>query len=124
MSEDILPGEESQEYSLATSYWAKVLDGVVVDVIVASEHYIMKEFVDSSPGKWIETSKDGSIRKNYASRGHFYDASRDAFYRRQPFPSWVLNEDTCRWEAPIARPDDGAYNWDEENQSWSPVESE
>jgi len=59
------------------------------------------------------------FRKNYAGIGFTYDAIRDAFIPPQPFPSWVLNEDTCLWDAPVAYPTDGQqYQWDEETISW------
>ena len=60
-----------------------------------------------------------SLRKNYASIGYTYDEDRDAFIPPKNYPSWTLNEDTCRWEAPSARPDDGKdYEWNEETTSW------
>jgi hypothetical protein len=68
-----------------------------------------------------EPSEDQSkaLRKNYAGIGFTYDADRDAFIPPKPFPSWVLNEDTCLWEAPVAYPEDGAaYSWDEESGAW------
>jgi hypothetical protein len=59
------------------------------------------------------------FRKNYAGFGYTYDPSRDAFIPPQPFPSWVLNEETCLWDAPVAMPDDGQrYQWDETTTSW------
>jgi hypothetical protein len=59
------------------------------------------------------------FRKNYAGIGYTYDATRDAFISPQPFPSWVLNEDTCLWEPPVPFPTDGhRYNWDEATTSW------
>lgn len=59
------------------------------------------------------------FRKNYAGIGYTYDDQRDAFIPPQPFPSWVLNEDTCVWDAPIAYPTNSQlYNWDEETLSW------
>jgi hypothetical protein len=65
------------------------------------------------------TSYNHRIRKNYAGIGYTYDALRDAFIPPKPFPSWVLDEDTCRWKAPVERLDDGNYyTWDEENQVW------
>ena len=70
-------------------------------------------------GNWKQTSYNGSIRKNYAGIGYTYDENRDAFIPPKPFNSWVFNEDTCNWEAPIQRPTDGYnYNWNETNQSW------
>ena len=62
------------------------------------------------------------FRKNHASKGMSYDESRDAFIPSKPFASWVLNEDTCQWEAPVSRPFDKPYTWNEENQSWDPTE--
>jgi len=65
------------------------------------------------------TSYNSNIRFNFAGIGFTYDEDRDAFIPPQPFPSWVLDEDTCLWEAPVAMPDDGeAYTWDEESESW------
>ena len=70
--------------------------------------------------RWKQCSKDESVRKNGASINMTYDESRDAFIRAQsPFASWVFNETTCRWEAPVAYPDDGErYEWNEETTSW------
>ncbi len=63
------------------------------------------------------------FRKNFASLGYKYDDTRDAFIPPKPFKSWTLNEDTCRWEAPVAYPDDGKqYNWNEETTSWDLLE--
>jgi len=63
-----------------------------------------------------------ALRKNYAGIGFTYDADRDAFIPPQPFESWVLDEDTCLWEAPVAYPEDGAtYSWDEESGAWIEV---
>jgi hypothetical protein len=63
------------------------------------------------------------FRKNYAGIGFTYDAQRDAFIPPKPFTSWLLNEDTCLWQAPVAYPTDGKfYQWDEDNQSWNLVE--
>tara|TARA_Y100000034_G_C6708703_1_gene312940 strand:- start:34 stop:420 length:387 start_codon:yes stop_codon:yes gene_type:complete len=68
-----------------------------------------------------ENNEDGGtpFRKNYASSGDTYDATRDAFIRPQPFPSWTLDEDTCQWSAPVDYPDDGKhYAWDEATTNW------
>ena len=63
------------------------------------------------------------LRKNYAGIGYTYDAGRDAFIPPQPYASWVLNEGTCLWDAPVAYPDDGKrYSWDEATTSWVEVE--
>ena len=69
------------------------------------------------------TSYNGNIRKNYAGVGMFYDEERDAFIAPQPYASWVLDEATCRWEAPIPYPEDeGNYIWDEETTDWVEVQ--
>jgi hypothetical protein len=63
------------------------------------------------------------FRKNHASIGYTYDEDRDAFISPKPFNSWILNEDTCLWEAPVAYPDDeNRYTWNETNQTWDLVE--
>ena len=71
---------------------------------------------------WKQTSYNGTIRKNYAGIGYTYDEDLDAFYTPQPFESWVLDEETCQWEAPVAYPTDGKnYYWDEPTTSWIEV---
>jgi hypothetical protein len=68
------------------------------------------------------TSYNGNIRKNYAGIGFSYDLKRDAFIAPQPFDSWVLDEETCQWVAPIAYPTNGfTYLWDESNLEWELV---
>ena len=66
---------------------------------------------------------DGTpLRKNHAGIGYAYDEDKDAFIPKQPFNSWTLNEDTCHWEPPSARPDDDkSYNWNEETTSWDEI---
>ena len=108
-------------------HYAKVVDSKVVSVIVAEPEFFTT-FVDSSPGQWIQTSynthggqhpEGRPLRKNFAGIGYTYDAVRDAFIPPQPFASWLLNDDTCLWEAPVAMPADGkAYEWDEATTSW------
>jgi len=69
--------------------------------------------------KWKQTSYNANFRKNYAGIGYFYDETKDAFIPPQPYPSWLLNENSYQWEAPIAIPtDDERYVWDEANTSW------
>ena len=71
---------------------------------------------------WKQTSYNNNFRKNFAGIGYTYDEDRDAFIPKKPFNSWVLNEDTCRWEAPVAYPNDGQdYKWNEENQNWDVI---
>ena len=69
---------------------------------------------------WKQTSYNGNMRKNFAGIGYTYDESRDAFISPQPYPSWILDEDTCIWKAPIEVPsDDKHYFWDESSKSWN-----
>ena len=69
---------------------------------------------------WKQTSYNNNIRKNYAGVGYTYDQSRDAFIAPKPYNSWILNEDTCIWEAPLSYPTDGQdYIWNEETTSWT-----
>ena len=76
-------------------------------------------------GNWVKTSYNGNIRKNYAGVGYTYDSGRDAFILPKPFNSWVLNENTCQWEAPTPMPTDGKkYSWNEATTSWVEIESE
>ena len=112
------------------AHFAKVVDGFVTQVIVAEPEFF-ETFVDSSPGEWVQTSynthggvhpEGRPLRKNYAGIGYTYDKDRDAFIPPKPFNSWVLNEDTCLWDAPVPYPDDGKrYKWDEETTSWVEV---
>jgi len=72
---------------------------------------------------WKQTSYNGNIRKNYAGIGYKYDQTRDAFIPPRPFYSWILDEDTCRWNPPVAKPSDGQdYRWNETNKQWDLVE--
>ena len=95
-------------------YFAKVEDSIVTTVIVADQ-----AFIDTQEGTWVETKKDGSIRKNYAGPGFTYDSVKDAFIPNQRWNTWILNESTCRWEPPIAEPnpnpdaDGNHYDWDD-----------
>ena len=68
---------------------------------------------------WVQTSYNNNFRKNHAGIGYTYDEDRDAFIPKKPYASWILNETTCLWEAPIALPDtENRYNWNETNQTW------
>jgi hypothetical protein len=70
-------------------------------------------------GTWVQTSYNGNIRFNYAGIGYSYDSVRDAFISPKPYDSWLLDEATCRWEAPIPYPEDGKrYQWDEASGDW------
>ena len=75
--------------------------------------------LDTFGGNWIKTSYNGTIRKNFAGIGMKYDAKKDAFIAPKPYTSWILNSETCRWEAPIPYPSDGlTYSWNESNKDW------
>ena len=98
-------------------------DGNIVDSI--GEEYMNEGF----GGTWKRTDKETRgnkhkkggtpFRKNYAGIGYIYDVAKDAFYLPQPFPSWILDEDTCLWEAPVAYPTDGKhYAWNEATTTW------
>lgn len=117
------------------SHWAEVeeIDGkLIVKRVLIGDNNAPDEgesFMNSLGGRWIKTSYNtvGGVhslggtpfRKNYAGKGFEYDVERDAFVPPKPFPSWVLNEDSCLWEAPVARPEgDTPYIWDEETVSW------
>lgn len=113
------------------AHFAKVVDGKVTQVIVAEPEFF-DTFVDSTPGEWIQTSyntyggvhtQGGTpLRKNYAGVGYTYDRDLDAFIPPKPFASWILNEGTGLWEAPVAMPTDGkSYTWKEETLSWEEV---
>jgi hypothetical protein len=113
------------------AHFAKVVDGKVSQVIVAEKEFF-DTFVDSSPGEWIQTSYNthGGVhatggtpmRKNYAGIGFTYDRTRDAFIPPQPFASWVLDDNSCLWNAPVAMPTDGKqYTWDEATTAWVEV---
>lgn len=122
------------------AHFAKVENGVVVEVIVADQAFIDSGAVGDG---WIQTSyntrggvhygpdgkPDGGValRKNYAGIGGVYDAVRDAFYDQQPYPSWILDEATCYWNAPVPLPADSDvvyYKWDEATVSWIPLVKE
>jgi len=110
-------------------------EGIVQRIIVAEQDFIDSGVV-GDVSNWIQTSyntrggvhyapnsndPDGgvAIRKNYAGLGYTYDQTRDAFIESKPFSSWILNEDTCQWNAPTPMPDDGkVYEWDEDITSW------
>ncbi len=90
-------------------HFAKVLDGVVIDVIVAEPEFF-ESFVDNSPGQWIQTSFNthggvhatggAPLRMNFAGIGYAYDAQRDAFIPPRPGDGWILNEAICLWDPP------------------------
>jgi hypothetical protein len=126
---------------------ARVENGVVTQVIVVQDEYPVvrdgqRVLVSAEEwaaarlgGTWVRTSYNTSggvriggdlaqlpLRKNYAGIGYTYDAGRDAFVPPQPFASWLLNEATCQWDAPVPQPDDGRdYEWNEAQRRWRRV---
>jgi len=122
------------------SHFAEISsENIVQRVIVAEQEFIDSGLVGDA-NTWIQTSyntRSGNhyapdsntvdsgvaLRKNYAGIGYIYDATRDAFYTQQPYPSWTLDDDTCQWNPPVAYPDDGKfYSWDEDNTEWKEIE--
>jgi hypothetical protein len=110
------------------SHFAKVLDGKVVQVIVAEPEFF-NGFLDTSPGEWIQTSYNTiggvhklggtQLRKNFAGVGFTYRKDWDAFIPPKTYNSWTLNEETCLWEPPVPYPADGKiYSWDEATLVW------
>lgn len=113
------------------AHFAKIEEGIVVDVIVAEQDYINRK-----EGTWVQCSyntrggvhygNDGkpdggvALRGNYPSIGDVYDSDNDAFYCKKPFDSWTLNKTTWMWEAPVEMPvvAGKAFTWDESNQEW------
>lgn len=119
------------------AHYAQVIDGRVADVIVADQSFIDSGVVGTG---WIQTSyntrggihygpdgkPDGGIalRKNFAGVGYIYDSVMDAFYTPSPYPSWLLDTETCYWVPPVPVPpnsDTVYYQWDEETLSWIPI---
>jgi len=108
-------------------------DGIVQQVLVVANEVITDtdgneseqmgiDFLKGLLGQdtqWVQTSYNGNFRKNYAGQGYTYDQERDAFIPVKPWASWVLNEDTCRWEAPVPVPDPTKlYAWNEDSLEW------
>ena len=116
------------------AHFAKLENNVVTQVIVVSNQDMLDAQGQESEekgiafcsnllgGTWKQTSYNGNIRKNYAGIGYTYDESRDAYIPPKPYNSWLLDETTCQWKAPVAMPTDGKpYSWNEATQSWDEV---
>jgi len=105
------------------AHWAEI-DGnnTVIRVIVTSNDSVDEGYswiVENLGGNWVQTSYNANFRKNYAGAGYTYNSELDAFIPPKPYPSWVLNENTCVWEAPIKSEDiHKFFTWDEENKKW------
>jgi hypothetical protein len=116
------------------AHFVKLNDNnVVIDVNAVDNNVINNlSFPDSEPvgvqfltewsggySNWKQTSYNANFRKNYAGIDYTYDANLDAFIPPKPFPSWLLDSNTCQWQAPVPYPNDGKqYIWDEATQSW------
>lgn len=107
------------------------LNNTVLQVIVVHNNELLDENGKESEAKgaefcrnlfggtWLQTSYNGTFRKNFAGVGYTYNAIRDAFIPPQPYQSWVLDDATCQWKAPVPIPTDGqAYSWNEPTQAW------
>jgi hypothetical protein len=122
------------------AYFAKLGTGNIVEQVISINNDVItdangveqeqlgNDFINklyNTRDVWKQTSYNGNIRKNYAGIGYSYDQTRDAFIPPKPFDSWILNEDTCLWEAPVAKPeDDNEYNWNETNKTWDIIVKE
>jgi hypothetical protein len=120
------------------AYFAKLGTGNIVEQVISINNAVITDangveqeqlgvdFINklyNTRDVWKQTSYNNNIRKNYAGIGFQYDQTRDAFIPPKPFNSWILNEDTCRWEAPIAYPqDENRYTWNESTLTWDIVE--
>jgi hypothetical protein len=121
------------------AHFAQIKNNLVTQVIVVDNNSILDEqgkelesigaqfCTDLFGGTWVQTSYNSNIRKNYAGIGDTYDTTRDAFIAPKPYPSWLLDEGTCWWEAPVPCPDVEtdekgmpieAYHWNEELINW------
>jgi hypothetical protein len=110
------------------AHFAKLGTGNIVETVIVVSNDIAtteqagSDFINklyNTRDVWKQTSYNGNIRKNYAGVGYQYDQTRDAFIAPKPYASWILNEDTCIWEAPVAMPiDDNMYTWNESTLTW------
>ena len=115
------------------AHFAKLGVGNIIEAVhvvsnnIATSEQAGIDFLNNlynSRDAWKQTSYNGNIRKNYAAVGYTYDQTRDAFIAPKPYASWILNEETCQWEAPVAYPDDGEkYVWNESTTTWDIDES-
>jgi len=124
------------------AYFAKLGTGNIVEQVISINNSVITDsngieqeqlgvdFINklyNTRDVWKQTSYNNNIRKNYAGIGFQYDQTRDAFIPPKPFNSWILNEDTCRWKAPVAMPtetleENQYYSWNESTLTWDTVE--
>jgi hypothetical protein len=109
------------------SHFAELDQNNIVTRVLVCDNSMPNEgydwLLENLGGTWIQTSYNSTIRKNFAGIGYVYDPVKDAFIAPKPFESWILNDDSCKWEAPVAYPTDGfTYDWIESSQSWQLAE--
>ena len=120
------------------AYFAKLGTGNIVENVISINNSVItdangveqeqlgNDFINklyNTRDVWKQTSYNNNFRKNYAGIGYQYDQQRDAFIPPKPFNSWVLNEDTCLWNAPVAMPiDENKYTWNESTLTWDITE--
>lgn len=113
----------NEEPDEGESFFINVLGGTWIQASINTTggiHYTGE--LDENGNRIPSETQTKALRKNYPGIGFTYDEERDAFIPPKPFESWLLNEDTCLWEAPVAYPEDGnAYTWDEESGAWVAV---
>ena len=104
------------------SYWAEIDENnIVVRVTVGNTDNPDEGYswlLNNLGGRWIKTSDNGDIRGHFAGIGYYYNEEKDFFICPKPFDSWVLNEETYNWQAPISYPSIGQHIWDEEQKNW------
>ena len=99
-------------------YFAHINENSVVTTVIVATQEFIDTSAEGNPADWIETSIDGSFRKQYAGIGYTYDAEADVFITPQPYPSWTLDSN-YDWQPPVPYPNDGQmYIWDETTLSW------
>jgi hypothetical protein len=105
------------------SHFAEIDENNTVTRVLVGDNDMPNEGYDwvvkTFGGRWVKTSYNNNIRKNFAGVGFTYDETLDAFIPPKPYDSWILNEDTCLWDPPVSRPnDDQSYIWNEEDLVW------
>jgi len=116
------------------AHFAQINDSNVVTqvIVVSNDSCGGGDYPESDPigaafctdllgGTWKQTSYNGNFRGRYAGIGYTFNEELDAFIAPKPYPSWTLNEETTDWEAPVARPAEGMWTWNEANQEWDEI---
>ena len=121
------------------AHFAKIENNLVTQVVAVHNNELLVDNVESEQAGirflqnlygvdtvWVQTSFNKTFRKNYAGVGDTYDSVRDAFIPPKPYPSWLLDEATCKWDSPVPKPDafgDCYYVWEEETLSWKEIKT-